>query len=374
MAIPSPLPSLASARALRLLLGRDEGAQYWFRTGTGETSVVCSGLATRTPAQPVTPRTTFHCFSTTKPVTALAVLQLVAEGRVALDAPLATYLPELPCRNGATVRQVLSHQGGMPNPSPLTWVHTEAQHATFDASRFLAGVLREHPTCTPAGRRSRYSNVGFLLLGRLIEVISGRAYPEYVRDRVLDVVGCNVADSERYLGFDIPKDRHASGYTRRWSGLGLLIALLPDRANLRSSERGWIRYRPFHLNGASYGGLKGNVAGWAPLLAAIAARDPRLLPPEGYDAFFAPQALGSGKPTGHALSWFTGQHRGHEYVCHAGGGPGYGAEIRVYPALGATSALVTNTTILRDRRLLDRLDVCWLPSIGTGGAQRMRGP
>ena len=80
---------------------------------------------------------------------------------------------------------------------------------------------------------------------------------------------------------------------------------------------------------------------------------------------FAPQALTSGRPTGHALSWFTGRRAGHEYLCHAGGGPGYGAEIRVYPALGAASALLTNTTMISDARLLDRLDAQWLGSAPT---------
>ena len=61
---------------------RQEGIQYWRCLPTGETSIVCAGLAQRVPETRVTSRTTFHCFSTTKPVTALAVLQLVAQGNV----------------------------------------------------------------------------------------------------------------------------------------------------------------------------------------------------------------------------------------------------------------------------------------------------
>ncbi len=343
-------------------LAHQVGTQYWFRAASGETSVTCTGLARRAPPESVTPRTTFHCFSTTKTVTALGVLQLVAEGRVALDEPLTTYLPDIPYRNGATVRQILSHQAGLPNPLPLAWVHADEEHPSFDSSAFVARVLREHATCVEAGRRARYSNIGFLLLGQLIEVVSGRSYADFVRERSLDVVGCNDAMGDAYLRFDIPKDRHAMGYTRRWSGLGLFISLLPDPARLRSIEDGWIRYRPFHLNGAAYGGLKGNVQGWAPLLTALATRDPRLLPAREYDALFAPQTLASGKPTGHSLAWFTGRLAGHDYLCHAGGGPGYGAEIRIYPTLGAASALLTNTTIVSDLRLLDRLDTSWLPS------------
>lgn len=340
---------------------RQEGAQYWHRTGAGDASVICTGLAHRKPPTTVTPRTTFHCFSTTKPVTALAVLQLVAEGGIELDVPLTTYLPDIPYRNGATVRQVLSHQAGLPNPLPLSWVHAD-DDSGFDESAFRDRVLRRHRQCTGPGQRTRYSNIGFLLLGRLIEVVAGCPYATFVRERILDTVRCNESGTGAYLGFDIPRDGHATGYTRRCSSLGLFISLLPDPARLRSSEGAWIRYRPFHLNGAAYGGLKGNVLGWAPLLTALATRDRLLLPSSLYDVFFARQTLTSGAPSGHALSWFTGSHAGHEYLCHAGGGPGYGAEIRIYPALRAASALLTNTTIVTDTRLLDRLDERFLPS------------
>jgi CubicO group peptidase (beta-lactamase class C family) len=134
---------------------------------------------------------------------------------------------------------------------------------------------------------------GFLLLGRLIEVVTKCTYAEFVRGRILDAVQWNDPGTGAYLGFDIPRSGHATGYTRRWSRLGLFISLLPDPAHLRSNEGAWIRYRPFQLNGAAYGGLKGNVLGWAPLLRGLATRDRRLLTSEAYDAFFAPQTLKS---------------------------------------------------------------------------------
>ena len=345
---------------LRAIFRRDEGVQYWFKSASGESSTCWSGLASRTPPSAVTPATTFHCFSTTKPVTALAVVQLAMLRRIDLEAPLSSYLPDLPYQNGATVRQVLSHQAGLPNPLPLAWVHGAADHATFDSEAFIARVVHKHHECGAPGLRARYSNIGFLLLGRLIELVSGLRYAEYVRRNILDVLALSATTAEAYLGFDIPTERHATGYTRRWSPVGMLLPLMPDAARLRSSEPGYIRYSPFFLDGAAYGGLMGNVAGWATLLSAIVSRDPQLLPAEGYAALFAPQALASGKPSGHALAWFVGKLRGHDYLCHAGGGPGYGSEIRIYPALGAASAFVSNETALHDRRLLDRLDATWL--------------
>lgn len=348
--------------ALSEVFPHDVGAQYWFRRDDGETATVCVGLASRRPATRVVPRTTFHAFSTTKPITALAVLQLVDEGKLELDAPIADLLPELPYRNGATVRQVLSHQAGLANPLPLDWVHRAESHADFDHDAFLAKVLRDHPKCGRAGQRARYSNIGFLLLGRLIATQSGTRYVDYVRTKILDVVR-DRDDADAWLDFSAPDgDRHAIGYTRIMSPIGMMVSLMPDRQKLRTREGGWLRYAPFYLDGAAYGGLVGNARGWAPLLCAIAGRDERLLSDAGYRDYFAPQSLASGEPSGHAMSWFTGRLGAHDFRCHAGGGPGYGAEIRVYPEIGAASAVLSNTTIVTDTRMLDRIDACWLNS------------
>ncbi|HWB75752.1 MAG TPA: serine hydrolase domain-containing protein [Nannocystaceae bacterium] len=347
-------------RALADTFGHDIGAQYWFRRSDGETTLRCVGLATRRPPTPVVPRTTFHAFSTTKPITALAVLQLVDKGELELDAPLARWLPDLPYRNRATVRQVLSHQAGLPNPLPLDWVHRAAAHAGFDHDAFLANVLRDHPKHGAAGARARYSNIGFLVLGRLVAMLSGTRYVDYVHTKILDVVR-DRDDADAWLDFTTPDgERHATGYTRIMSPIGMMVSLMPDRQKLRTREGGWLRYAPFYLDGAAYGGLVGNARGWAPVLSAIAGRDERLLSAAGYRDYFAPQSLASGERSGHAMSWFTGRLGAHDFRCHAGGGPGYGAEIRVYPELGAASAVLSNTTIVTDTRMLDRLDACWL--------------
>lgn len=345
--------------ALTRIFHRDEGVQYWCRRPDGDTTYVTLGLAHRRPPARVVPSTTFHCFSTTKPITALAVLQLAARERVDLDAPLADVLPELPQRNGATVAQVLSHQAGLPNPLPLSWVHRAADHDDFDGGAFLDRVLREHPRADPPGRRARYSNVGFLLLGRLIEKVGGTRYVDWMKREILDVVGTTHGDG--WLDFTTPPDRHATGYLKRLSALGTMIALMPDPLRLRHREGAWVRYDPFYLDGAPYGGLVGNAMGWAPLLTAIAKCDERLLPSAWYPRYFAEQTLASGRPSGHAMSWFVGRCGRHDFLTHAGGGPGYGAEVRVYPALGAASALLCNTTIVTDRRMLDTLDAIWLP-------------
>lgn len=361
MADPSTLRT-----ALEALHPRGEGAQY--AAGDAVTSThLCLGWADRARHVGVVPATTFHAFSATKPVTAVAILQLVERGLLSLSDALVDHLPELPYRNGATVRDALSHQAGLPSPLPFSWVHPDADHATFDGDAFYRSVIQQHRRAGLPGRRARYTNLGFLLLGRIIEARSGLPYEAYVKQHVLDVV-LPADRGEAWLGFDLPHGRHAVGYLRRWSALGLFTSLMPDPHHLQAPEGGWIAYRPFHVNGPAYGGLKGNTLGWSYLLRALAARDERLLAPASYEALFTPQPLRSGACSGHALSFMTGtlmlpRGRAEPYVCHPGGGPGYCSEIRIYPDCGRWSVLLANTTIVHDARRLDAID----PVVFAGG-------
>ena len=89
--------------------------------------------------------TTMMAYSMSKTITAAAVLQLVESNRVGLDTPVVRYLDSIPYGSEVTVRELLAHTSGLPNPIPLRWVHPAARHATFDERPALASVLREHP-------------------------------------------------------------------------------------------------------------------------------------------------------------------------------------------------------------------------------------
>src|SRR5687767_39044 len=80
-----------------------------------------AGLADVARGEAVTGATTFNGFSTTKTFTAVAVLQLAERGLVQLDAPAATYLADFPYPRDITVRNLLTHSAGIPNPIPLRW-------------------------------------------------------------------------------------------------------------------------------------------------------------------------------------------------------------------------------------------------------------
>ena len=82
-------------------------------------------------------KTTYNAYSVTKTFTALSVLQLVEAGKIDLDNPVEYYLSDFPYGQHITVKNLLTHSSGIPNPIPLSWIHLREDHDTFDKHLFL---------------------------------------------------------------------------------------------------------------------------------------------------------------------------------------------------------------------------------------------
>lgn len=303
-------------------------------------------------------RTSFHGFSVTKTMTALVVMQLVQRGSIQLDEPVRTYLSSMPYPGDIRVRHLLTHTAGLPNPLPLSWVHPPDE--PFDRDAFFATVFAKHAKLRAApGERFAYSNLGYVLLGQLIERVTGRGYEETVQASVLAPSGIEADE----LGFTYPTARtHATGYLRSPSLLSLVLPFMVDTKRMFADRTGrWRAFQPFLLNGAAYGGSLGTATGYRKCLQALLADD-RLLGASGRELLFTENKTTDGRSTGMCMSWFTGSLHGKAYRTHAGGGGGYYAELRVYPDLGRGSVALFNRTGVRDERLLDQLDATLLPT------------
>jgi D-alanyl-D-alanine carboxypeptidase len=313
-----------------------------------------AGLADVGKKAVVTRSTMFNGFSTTKTFTAVAILQLVERGMLQLDAPAASYLRTFPYHTNITIRHLLTHSSGIPNPIPLKWVHLVEAHPAFDRNAFFsAQYARHNKVKAPAGTRFGYSNLGYELLGEIIEAVSGKTYEEYVTENILDRIG--IPSSE--LGFRIDTTHHARGYHRRASLTYPILGLLVDgKSVLGERVDGWRAFRPYYMNGAAYGGLVGTVDGYARYLQALLDSSNVLLSPESRRALFAENVLAGGKSSGMAASWFMGTMDGEQFFDHAGGGGGYYAELRIYPGIGRGSVLLMNRTGMKNDRLLNDID------------------
>ncbi|MEV0333401.1 serine hydrolase domain-containing protein [Nocardia sp. NPDC050717] len=217
----TPTPQHDAVRAdLDALVGAGAVGALATLTENGVSTVLAAGhadLATRAPI-PTGHPLHVRVGSVTKSFTAAIALQLAAERQLDLDQPVDTYLPGLLTGDGVdgravTVRQILSHRSGLPEPAPTPELNEAAaarDGVTFTPRQEIALALRDPARFAP-GARFEYNNVNYIVAGMLIEAVTGRSYPEELRDRVLIPLGL----TSTYLpatGDTGLRDPHLTGY------------------------------------------------------------------------------------------------------------------------------------------------------------------
>lgn len=148
------------------------------------------GLADREDQTPVQLDTPFLFASQGKMFTAVSVLQLIEAGKVGFDDPIGKHLVDYPNREMAkvTIRQLLSHQGGAGDMGVLQ-PEEGANRAWVRSIGDLIKLNGDRPPGFPPGSRFEYSNYGFVLLGALVEKVSGQSYYDYLAEHVFGPAG-----------------------------------------------------------------------------------------------------------------------------------------------------------------------------------------
>ncbi len=312
-----------------------------------------NGLADIAGHRTADPKTTCHAYSVTKTFTALAILQLAADGKMEIDDPVYRYLPEFSYGRQITVRNLLSHSSGIPNPIPLGWIHLADDHRNFNKHEFFERVTGDNSKVKfRPNEKFAYSNIGYMILGQIIEKVSEQPYEAYVEEQILKKL------SRKELAFQIPDSAvHATGYHKRWSISNAVLGLFIDRATfMDKSIDGWKPFNSFYVNDPAYGGLIGTPAGLMAYIQELLKEESDLIPSPYKKQLFTENILAGGKASGMSLSWFTGELNGARYYTHAGGGGGYYVEIRIYPESGVGSVIMFNRSGMRDERFLDKTD------------------
>ncbi|MDH4198736.1 MAG: beta-lactamase family protein [Candidatus Aminicenantes bacterium] len=260
------------------------------------------------------PQTVFSIGSVTKTFTAAAILQLSDAGLVDLDAPVAEYLPEydLAGRSGVTLRRLLSHSSGVPDVGldPRALGDLTKARAPLD----LLELVKDKPLDFAPGEASRYSNAGYVLLGLVIERVSGMSYADYVHEHLL----CPLQMTATSYGAD------ASSETR--IARGLIEG--PD---------GRLREAPlFHPSlGYSAGGLFSTVEDMWRWDRGLEGED--ILSAAARAQMFMPQRDDFG------LGWLIMETWGRKDIAHGGGAPGYDAWVERWPHERVFVAVLSNT-------------------------------
>ena len=305
--------------------------------------------------------TTYHAYSVTKTFTALAILQLAEKGDLDINHSVNKYYPNFPYSSDITVRQLLTHTAGIPNPLPLSWIHLTSEHQSFDSHSFFENIfVRNNKVKSKPNEKFLYSNLGYVLLGQLIEEVTGMTCEKYIQDHILKIIH----DQSHELGFTIDNPKqHAKGYHKQMSASNLLLGLLINKRKYMDKAEGkWKPFKNFYINGAAYGGLIGTPDAFMKYIRELLKSDCRLISEDYKKMLFTENHTKDNEATGMCLSWFKGQMNGNLYFAHAGGGGGYYCELRIYPDLGIGSVIMFNRTGMRNERFLDKVDSLYLES------------
>lgn len=316
--------------------------QLVYAGNTGYTDV-----ATKTAA---TPQSLFRIASMTKSLTAMAILHLRDAGKLRLDDPAEQYIPELKSHRyltadapRITIRNLLTHSAGFPEDNP--W--GDRQLADADAD-LLALVKGNVTNSNPPGVSYEYSNLGFALLGRIITVVSGKPYQQYITETILKPLGM---DSTVWEYTQVPANRLAHGY-RYANGQWQEEALLPDGSwgamgGLITSIEDFSRYVALHQ--AAWP-PRSDVDNGGPSSRPVKRSSVREMQQPWMFSGLYPQAKTAGGmvcPTvsayGYGLGWSKNcQER--VSVGHSGGLPGFGSQWRILPDYGIGVIACANLT------------------------------
>jgi CubicO group peptidase (beta-lactamase class C family) len=264
------------------------------------------GMANYELGMPNTPDTVYRIGSITKSFTALAILQLEEKGLLNVTDPASTYVNDLPASwNAITIHQLLCNMSGIPD-----FINA----AAFDPNHIEVALhdYADKPLLSKPGEVLRYSNSGYILLGRIIETVTGKSYEQYLTENILRPAGMT------HTAIDHTPDlvpHRATGY--RWDGESVINApnVDPDHPSAAGSLRSTVDDM-YRFDRAL---KEGKIFSHATTAKAWTA----------YGHWSAPPPFPADADYGYG--WMIGQEFGHRYVGHGGWVNGFVSQFNRYP-------------------------------------------
>ena len=269
--------------------------------------------------------TKFRLGSITKQFTAAAILQLVDQGKLSIDDPISKYYVDAPATwSKVTIKHLLTHTSGIPSYTalPKFFETSSKQPLTPDG---IIKLTRDMPLEFEPGAKYAYDNTGYIILGYVIEKVSGETYADYVAKHIFAPLGM------KDTGYDVSGVvlRHrASGYQGSkdgWKNADYLDMTLPYAA------------------GSLYS-TTGDLLIWDRALA-----DGKILTPASRTAMFTDYGHEYG------FGWRIDTEGGHERVGHGGGINGFSTGIARYPKDGVVAVVLANYSGTPSSSIADNL-------------------
>ena len=274
------------------------------------------GMANVELRAPALAESVYEVASITKQFTAVAILLLTQDHKLALDDTLAHLLPGGPDTwNQITVRHLLTHTSGIPDFDDGRDFDLRRDYSEDELVRLAATLPLKFPT----GSRWSYSNTGYVLLGIVVHRLSGKPYADFLRERIFSRL--HMANTRVNSESDI----------------------IPFRADGYRLEDGVLKNQEFlsdGLRGTGDGGMVSTVVDMARWDAAL--QSGALLPPEMWQQVFTPVTLNSGKTFPYGFGWFIREQAGHPYYEHSGNLQGYASHFLRFPRARVSVVVLAN--------------------------------
>jgi CubicO group peptidase (beta-lactamase class C family) len=277
------------------------------------------GMAQMELGVPLRADQVFRIGSDTKQFTAATVLKLVEQSRLSLTDPLSKFLPDYPNGSHITVHELLNHTSGIKDYTEIDGYFRAAIREDLDTAKLVA-VFKDQPVDFAPGTNWKYDNSGYVLIGAIIEKVTGKPWHEAIRERVL----APLALTHTGYGGDQP--------------------IIAGRvAGYSADERG-------HPSNAIYismtqpgagGGLVSNVDDLFHWMRAL--HTGKVLDADSYRRMITPVPTPSGKPVDYGYGIFTRRIRGERALEHGGSIPGFSADMLYVPAAAISVVVLANT-------------------------------
>lgn len=290
----------------------------------GEEQMAGLGITSVEHPLPVTRDTLYQIGSITKTYLGTLVMRLVEMGKLDLNAPLTTYLPDLKLRDAqateqATMLHCLTHTGGWDGD------YFDDFGRGDDALARMVPALEQLAQLTPLGKVWSYNNAGFYLAGRVIEVVTGKPFEAAIKEYIFDPLELKAS---YFAAEDVITESFVVGHeyldkkpivARPWAlartanAAGGIISNVPDL----------FRYARFHLGDGT------------------APNGTRLLSPESLREMQMPR-FGATDPEAVGLTWYLREVQGTKIFGHSGGTNGQVTKLQIVPAHNMAFAILTN--------------------------------
>lgn len=279
------------------------------------------GFANQATKQPFEEATKVRMASIAKSMTALAVMQLVEQNQIDLDAPIQTYLPDFPMQSGTqiTTRQLLSHTSGIAGYKNTREAETKVNYPSLSDA---VAIFKNRPLLFEPGTQYSYTTYGYTLLGAIIERVSGLTFEAYMQKHIWDIAGMTNTGVDKY---GVQEEKTSNLYHRNKKG------------KIREGEENNLSNR---IPGGGFYTTVGDI-----LKFGNAVIDNTFVQPETLSLMRQHHSLEKER-NAYGFGWYLYNPKPNEgaIIGHSGGQTGCSSQLFIIPEKGIVAIVLANTS------------------------------